>query len=146
VRSQFLPCERDPHAQRLLVTSNDSRIRMYDGYALSCKYKGLKNLNGQIRASFGPDGAFIVCGSEDSRVYIWCVVLFAHTRIVSRTVKERVACVNMCVVGESAACVVGCGVRRVKTVAPIRSGGIGLVGFSLRALGASERRRGTCDG
>jgi WD40 repeat protein len=70
---QFLPGEKDAHSQRLLVTSNDSRIRLYDGYALSCKYKGLKNLNGQIRASFGTDGTFIICGSEDSRVYIWCV-------------------------------------------------------------------------
>ena len=26
--------------RKLLVTSNDSRIRVYDGYTLACKYKG----------------------------------------------------------------------------------------------------------
>ena len=39
---------------KLLVTSNDSRIRVYDGYTLACKYKGHKNNNSQIRASFSP--------------------------------------------------------------------------------------------
>ena len=59
---------------KLLVTSNDSRIRVYDGYTLACKYKGHKNNNSQIRASFSPGAEFIVCGSEDEHVYVWSTV------------------------------------------------------------------------
>ena len=59
---------------KLLVTSNDSRVRVYDGYALACKYKGHKNNNSQIRASFSPGAEFIVCGSEDEHVYVWSTV------------------------------------------------------------------------
>jgi hypothetical protein len=57
--------------RKLLVTSNDSRVRVYDGYALACKYKGHKNNNSQIRASFSPGAEVIVCGSEDENVFIW---------------------------------------------------------------------------
>ena len=60
--------------QKLLVTSNDSRIRVYDGYELACKYKGHKNNNSQIRASFSPGAEFIVCGSEDENVYVWSTI------------------------------------------------------------------------
>ena len=60
--------------RKLLVTSNDSRIRVYDGYTLACKYKGHKNNNSQIRASFSPGAEFIVCGSEDENVYVWSTV------------------------------------------------------------------------
>ena len=60
--------------RKLLVTSNDSRVRVYDGYALACKYKGHKNNNSQIRASFSPGAEFIVCGSEDENVYVWSTV------------------------------------------------------------------------
>ena len=60
--------------RKLLVTSNDSRIRVYDGYALACKYKGHKNNNSQIRASFSPGAEFIVCGSEDENVYVWSTI------------------------------------------------------------------------
>jgi WD40 repeat protein len=56
--------------RKLLVTSNDSRIRVYDGYSLACKYKGHKNNNSQIRAGFSPGAEFIVCGSEDENVYV----------------------------------------------------------------------------
>ena len=59
---------------KLLVTSNDSRIRVYAGYTLACKYKGHKNNNSQIRASFSPSAEFIVCGSEDEHVYVWSTV------------------------------------------------------------------------
>lgn len=62
------------NSKKLLVTSNDSRIRVYDGYVMRCKYKGHRNRNSQIRASFSPDGNFIVCGSEDDKVYIWSTV------------------------------------------------------------------------
>ena len=44
---------------KLLVTSNTC-IRVYDGYTLACKYKGHKNNNSQIRASFSPGAEFIV--------------------------------------------------------------------------------------
>ncbi|VDM54774.1 unnamed protein product [Angiostrongylus costaricensis] len=55
------------HGDKLLVTSNDSRIRMYDvrDKALTCKFRGAQNEHSQIRAAFSPDGRHIVCGSED---------------------------------------------------------------------------------
>lgn len=64
---QFAPGEPDA----LLITSNDSRIRLYDGYALRCKYKGNSNRNTQIRATFSQGGSFVICGSDDGWVYVW---------------------------------------------------------------------------
>ncbi|KAJ7518885.1 hypothetical protein O6H91_20G013700 [Diphasiastrum complanatum] len=59
----------NPH--RLLVTSSDSRIRVYDDLELNCKLKGFRNANSQISASFSTQGNYIVTASEDSHVYIW---------------------------------------------------------------------------
>ncbi|KAK6195219.1 hypothetical protein SNE40_000691 [Patella caerulea] len=60
---------------KLLVTSNDSRIRMYDlrDLTLSCKYKGSTNNSSQIKANLSPTEKYIVCGSEDHFIYIWKV-------------------------------------------------------------------------
>eukprot|EP01083_Nonionella_stella_P194901 718462_1 len=57
----------------LLVTTNDSRIRMYSmiDFTMVQKYKGLENTQLQIHASFSPDETVIVCGSDDQRVYLW---------------------------------------------------------------------------
>lgn len=57
--------------RRLLVTTNDSRLRLYDSYRLACKYKGAKIASSHIRASFDPTGNFVLSGSEDNRVYVW---------------------------------------------------------------------------
>uniref|UniRef100_A0A6V1PAV1 WD repeat-containing protein 44 n=3 Tax=Heterosigma akashiwo TaxID=2829 RepID=A0A6V1PAV1_HETAK len=58
---------------QLLVTTNDSRLRLYrvDDYLMACKYKGLANDSMQIKASFSEDNRYIICGSENGRVYIW---------------------------------------------------------------------------
>ncbi|KAK2506451.1 hypothetical protein MC885_000204, partial [Smutsia gigantea] len=57
----------------ILVTSNDSRIRLYDlrDLSLSMKYKGYVNSSSQIKASFSHDFSYLVSGSEDKYVYIW---------------------------------------------------------------------------
>ncbi|KAL7747719.1 WD repeat-containing protein 44 [Sorochytrium milnesiophthora] len=64
-------------AERLLITSNDSRVRLYlvRDKGLECKYRGLVNKQMQIKASFSNDGRYIVCGSEDGCAYIWRVVV-----------------------------------------------------------------------
>ncbi|KAL2614095.1 hypothetical protein R1flu_025787 [Riccia fluitans] len=64
---QFMPGE----PTKLVVTSHDSRIRVYDGKDLQLKFKGLRNANSQIAASFNRTGEFIISASEDSRVYVW---------------------------------------------------------------------------
>jgi len=59
--------------KKVLVTSNDSRVRLYDlnDASLACKFKGATNLSSQIKASFSPSGRYVICGSEDKGVYIW---------------------------------------------------------------------------
>lgn len=68
----FSPDNADSEV-KLLVTSNDSRIRIYNmaTKALEAKLKGHENACNQIRASFSDDGAFIICGSEDRKAFIW---------------------------------------------------------------------------
>lgn len=59
---------------RLLVTSNDSRIRVYNlrDKGLERKYKGTyTNTTSQIRATISDCGQFVVSGSEDRCVYVW---------------------------------------------------------------------------
>uniref|UniRef100_A0A182Q5M6 WD repeat-containing protein 44 n=1 Tax=Anopheles farauti TaxID=69004 RepID=A0A182Q5M6_9DIPT len=62
-----------PGEDKILVTSNDSRIRLYDlrDLNLSCKYKGYLNSSSQIKASFSQDGKYIISGSENQCIYIW---------------------------------------------------------------------------
>lgn len=62
-----------PGEDKILVTSNDSRIRLYDlrDLNLSCKYKGYVNTSSQIKASFSHDGKYVVSGSENRDIYIW---------------------------------------------------------------------------
>lgn len=62
-----------PNEDKILVTSNDSRIRLYDlrDLGLSCKYKGYVNDSQQIKASFSHDGKYIISGSENQSIYLW---------------------------------------------------------------------------
>ncbi|KTW29685.1 hypothetical protein T552_00893 [Pneumocystis carinii B80] len=58
---------------KLLITSNDSRIRIYNmrDKSLEFKLKGNQNTCSQIRATFSDDAKHVICGSEDKQVYIW---------------------------------------------------------------------------
>lgn len=62
-----------PGEDKILITSNDSRVRLYDlrDLNLSCKYKGYLNVSSQIKASFSHDGKYIIAGSENQCIYIW---------------------------------------------------------------------------
>ncbi|KAL8821522.1 MAG: hypothetical protein Q9223_000430 [Gallowayella weberi] len=64
----------DPNGEvKILVTSNDSRVRVYNlrDKGLEMKLKGNENTYSQIRASFSDDAKYIICGSEDRKAYIW---------------------------------------------------------------------------
>ncbi|KAK1597028.1 WD repeat domain-containing protein [Colletotrichum navitas] len=60
---------------KVLITSNDSRVRIYNlrDKSLQSKFKGYENTCSQIHAGFSDNGQWIVSGSEDKRTYIWSV-------------------------------------------------------------------------
>lgn len=60
---------------KLLISTNDSRIRTYDfaSRTLEAKFKGHENSEGLICAKYSDGGRYIVSGSEDDRTYIWKV-------------------------------------------------------------------------
>lgn len=57
--------------QQFLITTNDSRLRLLEGYGQVLKYKGHKNSSTQARAALSPDGAQLACGSDDGNLYLW---------------------------------------------------------------------------
>lgn len=76
--SETIPEEAPSIAQKVdgvkvLVTSNDSRIRVYNlkDKSLEAKFKGHENACSQISASFSDDAQYVICGSEDRRTYVW---------------------------------------------------------------------------
>lgn len=58
---------------KVLITTNDSRVRMYNlrDKNLEMKFRGHENTCSQIKASISDDTSYIICGSEDRKAYIW---------------------------------------------------------------------------
>ncbi|KAJ9081490.1 hypothetical protein DSO57_1014036 [Entomophthora muscae] len=58
---------------KLMITSNDSRIRIYSlkDFSLEQKFKGPENNSNQIKATYSDDQRFIVCGSENRHIYLF---------------------------------------------------------------------------
>mmetsp|Transcript_16090 Transcript_16090/g.34015 ORF Transcript_16090/g.34015 Transcript_16090/m.34015 type:complete len:1048 (-) Transcript_16090:54-3197(-) len=72
-RNQTTREEALRYTERMLVSTNDSRVRLYglSDFCLVRKYKGHTNHSMQIRARVSESGSHIACGSESGHVYIW---------------------------------------------------------------------------
>eukprot|EP00624_Nannochloropsis_granulata_P005003 evm.model.NODE_35309_length_51595_cov_30.695145.14 len=73
VASSTGPLAGGAGSEQLLITTNDSRLRLYqtEDYSMLCKYKGLTNDHMQIKATFSEDGEYVISGSENGQIYIW---------------------------------------------------------------------------
>ena len=62
---------------KLLVTTNDSRIRIFSmtDFTLIIKLKGHLNRSRQIKGTSSSDGNNVICGSDTGEVFIWKVCL-----------------------------------------------------------------------
>ncbi|KAH6670924.1 WD repeat-containing protein [Plectosphaerella plurivora] len=73
IKTITMPTRNGEGQVKVLITSNDSRIRLYNlkDKALEMKLKGHENLCSQLRASVSDDARYILCGSEDKRAFLW---------------------------------------------------------------------------
>ncbi|GAV69488.1 WD40 domain-containing protein, partial [Cephalotus follicularis] len=58
-------------SQRVMITSENSKIRIFDGVDVVHKFKGFPKSGGQISASFTSTGRHIISVGEDCRIYVW---------------------------------------------------------------------------
>lgn len=89
IEAKLFPVGKDKEELKLLVTSNDSRIRIYNmrDKSLEMKFKAHQNNSSQIRASFADDSGHIICGSEDRKAYIWTTSVLESDRRDQRPVE-----------------------------------------------------------
>ena len=70
-----LPVQEGPEKgdAKVLISSNDSRIRIYSlkTRMLESKFRGHTCQSSQIHARLSDDGKYIIAGSEDKKAYIW---------------------------------------------------------------------------
>ncbi|KAJ2833125.1 hypothetical protein FBU31_001965, partial [Coemansia sp. 'formosensis'] len=78
---------------RLLVSSNDSRLRMFLPAArqLERKYKGHANASSQSYARLSSDARYIISGSEDHNVYVWPVAQDNAATVATHPNADRVS-------------------------------------------------------
>ncbi|XP_050377643.1 uncharacterized protein LOC126794888 [Argentina anserina] len=57
--------------RRVMITSEDSKVRVFDGVDLVKKYRGLQKSGSQMSASFTSSGKRIISVGEDSHIYLW---------------------------------------------------------------------------
>jgi len=73
LRSSPSNAEALRYTESMLVSTNDSRVRLYglNDFCLSRKYKGHINCSMQIRARLSESGSHLASGSESGHVFIW---------------------------------------------------------------------------
>jgi WD40 repeat protein len=73
IQATYWPPGSDSGEVKLLITSNDSRLRIYNfkDKSLEMKFRGHENNCSQIRGAFADSSGHIICGSEDRKAYIW---------------------------------------------------------------------------
>lgn len=77
------------NGEEILVSTNDSRIRVYAlrEKSIICKFAGHRNDSSQIAACVSDDGEYVISGSEDGRIYLWNV----ENRFQKRSLFDRSA-------------------------------------------------------
>lgn len=76
-------------AVKILISSNDSRVRLYNlaDKTLETKFRGNENTCSQIHATFSDDGKYVICGSEDRRAHIWPMAMAGEKDMEKRPVE-----------------------------------------------------------
>ncbi|CAA7396861.1 unnamed protein product [Spirodela intermedia] len=61
-----------PHdSEKIMISSADGKVRIYDGVEVINKYRGPRRSRSQLSASFTSDGRYIVSVGDDCAVCIW---------------------------------------------------------------------------
>ncbi|OMO98311.1 hypothetical protein COLO4_14002 [Corchorus olitorius] len=74
-------------SHKVMITSEDSKLRIFDGVDIVHKFKGLSKSGSQMSASFTSTGKHIISVGEDCHVYVWnyndsCLQTSKHTKSV----------------------------------------------------------------
>ncbi|KAH7384331.1 WD40-repeat-containing domain protein [Phaeosphaeria sp. MPI-PUGE-AT-0046c] len=73
IQATYWPPGSESGEIKLLISSNDSRLRLYNfkDKSLEMKFRGHENNCSQIRGGFADSSGHVICGSEDRKAYIW---------------------------------------------------------------------------
>lgn len=78
-------CEFSHDGTKLVTTSQDCSVVIYDTSTFSVLHKLLYHDKGVAYASWSPDDSKLITCSQDHRACVWDVEVYIHTPILSRT-------------------------------------------------------------
>ncbi|OIV96982.1 hypothetical protein TanjilG_31873 [Lupinus angustifolius] len=76
--------------QKVIITSEDSKVRIYEGVELVQTYKGLPKSGSQMSGSFASTGKHLISVGDDSRIYMWNFNELGHA--LSKHTKSKYSC------------------------------------------------------